>query len=205
MKVVNTTTILFVLWLSCPLYWTNSQCALSHLSHPCHDICQERCLINSCFKNTHKNIINPKVWHNNFNVHFMNTCPIKNNGSVVVTVDACVFCYACPKCLVDVWNVLTNHNMHKNTYNQFVNINMKTHVYIKCYYHRKNASCTCTNMMLEHANHFFFHSRFLGGPQLNLCKGIREKKIRSMSHSKLKYKTFVCFAYIGTTTITPTS
>jgi hypothetical protein len=49
------------------------------------------------------------------------------------------------------------------------------------------------------------YSQFLGGPQLNLWKGIRGKKIRSISHSKLKYKTFVCFVYIRMATTTPTS
>ena len=41
MKVVNTTTIIFVLWLLSPLYWTSSQCALSHPSHLCHAKCQD--------------------------------------------------------------------------------------------------------------------------------------------------------------------
>ena len=50
MKVVNTTTIIFVLWLLSPLYWTNSQCALSHLSFLCHAKCQD----------TNISIISPK-------------------------------------------------------------------------------------------------------------------------------------------------
>ena len=70
-----------------------------------------------------------------------------------------------------------------------------------------NTSCNhaSTHMMLKHANHFFFHSQFLGGPQLNLWKGIRGKKIRSIPHSKLKYKTFVIFAYISMATPTSSS
>ena len=126
---------------------------------------------------------------------------------MVVIVDVCAFRYTCLKCLEDVWNiiVMTNHNLQKSTYNQFVNTNMKIHKEV-CY-HMINGNCThtSTHIMLENANHFLFHSQFLGGPQLNLWKGIRGKKIRSIPHSKLKYKTFVCFAYIRMTTITPTS
>jgi hypothetical protein len=126
--------------------------------------------------------------------------------------DTCVFNYTCLKCLGDVWNVriLTNHN--KSTYNQLINANMKIHMNIKWCYHRMYVNCThaSTHMlfMLEHvnhSNHFFFHSQFLGGPQLNLWKGIRGKKKRSIPHSKLKYKTFVCFVYIRMATTTPTS
>ena len=130
---------------------------------------------------------------------------------MVVTVNACVFSYVCFECLGDVWNVrvLTNHNMHKSTYNQFVIANMENYMQRKWYYHRKYVSCmhTSTHMLirLEHVNHFFFHSEFLGGPQLNLWKRIRGKIMRSKSYSKLKYKPFVCFACIKMATTTPTS
>lgn len=202
MKVAYATYLVIIMWLVLATpYWIYSHSVNSHTTW--------ECLTNSCFKNTYKNVINPKVWYNNLNVHIINECSIRNNGSVVVTVDACAFSYTCLKCLGDVWNVrvVTNHNLYKSTYNQFVNTNMKIHMNRKRCYHRMNASCThtSTHMMLEHANHFFFHSQFLGGPQLNLWKGIRGKKIRSIPHSKLKYKTFVCFAYIRMATITPTS
>ena len=58
---------------------------------------------------------------------------------------------------------------------------------------------------VSHSNYFFFHSQFLGGPQLNLWKGIRGKMIRSISHSKLNYKPLVCFACIRMASTTPTS
>ena len=109
-------------------------------------------------------------------IHTINDCSLRSNNSVVVTVDAYVFSCVCFKCLGDVWNVriLTKHNMHKITYNQFVIINMKNCMHAKWYYHRTYVNCMhlSTHMLfrLEHVNRFFFHSQFQGGPQLNLWK-----------------------------------
>lgn len=36
MKVAKANTIIYVLWLLAPLYWTNPQCVLSHPSHSCY-------------------------------------------------------------------------------------------------------------------------------------------------------------------------
>ena len=217
MKVAYATYLVTIMWLLLATpYCIYSHSIDSHITW--------ECLANSCFKNTHNNVIfNPKVWYNNFNVyscstnyhtplaikwwrdsghkviHTINDCSFRSNNSVVVTVDACVFSYVCFKCLGDVWNVevLTKHNMHKATYNQFVIVNMNNCMYTKWHYHRMYVNCmhTRTHMLfrLEHVNRFFFPSQFLGGLQLNLWKGIRGKITRSISHSKLNYKPSVCF------------
>ena len=115
---------------------------------------------------------------------------IRHHNHVVIKVNTCVYNYACFKNLGDVCNVrnLINHNIYTSIYNQFVNTNM----HAKWYYHKMSV-CNIHIIMLKyvsHSNHFFFHSQFLGGPQLNLWKGIRGKLIRSIAHSKLKYKPF---------------
>ena len=147
MKVAYATYLVIIMWLVLATpYWIYSHSVNSHTTW--------ECLTNSCFKNTHKNVINPKVWYNKLNVyscfnksrhyphysnkhiikhkhvcpyfsknyeicpstnyhtrspikwwrdsgheiiHIMNECSIRNNGSVVVTVDACVVSYACLK------------------------------------------------------------------------------------------------------------
>jgi hypothetical protein len=177
---VATATYFVLMWLLATLYCNNSQSVLSHTLWECH---APTCFTYFApFKVTSKsiawyvvNVSNHKVWYNNLNVHILNECSIRNNESVGIMEDTCVFNYACLKCLGDVWNVriLTNHN--KSTYNQLINANMKMHMNIKWCYHRMYVSCTHTSthmlFMLEHvshSNHFFFHSQFLGGPQLNL-------------------------------------
>ena len=248
MKVALAIYLIMFLWLVIATpYWIYPHSVDSHTTW--------ECLANSCFKNTHKNVIKPKVWYNNLSVfscfqrrhhlHYNNKHIIKNkhvcpyfsktyspstnyhikwwressheaihtindcctrNKNFVVTIDVYVFSYVSFKCLGDVWNVkfLTNHNMHINTYNQLIVAKMKIHM------HRMNVSCThaSIHMMLQHfnhSNHFFFLSQFLRGPQLNLWEEIRGKMTRSTSHSKLKYKSLVCFACIRMATTTPTS
>ena len=171
MKVACATYLVIIMWLVLATpYWIYSHGVNSHTTW--------ECLANFCFENTYKNVINPKVWYHNLNVHIINECSIRKNETMILMVDACAFSYTSLKCLEDVWNVrdVTNHNIHKSIYNQFVNANMKIH--LELCNHMMNGICTYTRirMMLEHTNHFFFHSQFLEGPQLNLWKRIKEKK-----------------------------
>ena len=122
MRFAHATLISLVFWLTATSYWIYAHSVNSHTTW--------ECLTNSCFKITHKNVITPKEWYNNLNVHTIHKCSIRNKGFMVVTVDVCDFSYICFKCLGDVWNVrvVTNYNLYKSTYNKFVNANMKMHM-----------------------------------------------------------------------------
>ena len=144
------------------------------------------------------NLYHPSI---NYSIsHNINASSRHNNHMV----NTCVYNHACFKTLGDVRNVrnLINHNIYTNIYNQFVNTNM----HAKSYYHKMNV-CNIHMILPKHVSHsnlFFFYSQFLGGPQLNLWKGIRGKMIRSKAHSKLKYKPIFCFACNRMATSTPT-